>query len=180
MTVVRRVARPLLSVLFVRQGLDALRHPGARASTAAPFVARIAKPLGLPDDPELLVRANGVAMLGAGSLLAMGRFPRLASLVLVGTMVPTTFVGHAFWTVKDAAARKQQRIQFDKNLGLIGGLLIAAVDTEGKPSLAWRAQHAVKDVRRTSATTTRGARRLARSARREAKLATVQAQHTLS
>ena len=31
---------------------------------------------------------------------------------------------------------------------MFGGLLIAAVDTEGKPGVAWRAQHAVGSARR--------------------------------
>ena len=29
-----------------------------------------------------------------------------------------------------------------KNLGLLGGLILAAVDTEGRPDLAWRAKQA--------------------------------------
>ena len=36
--------------------------------------------------------------------------------------------------------RAQQRIQFLKNLAIFGGLLIAAADTAGRPSLAWRSQ----------------------------------------
>ena len=35
-----------------------------------------------------------------------------------------------------------------KNLGLLGGLLLAAVDTEGRPGLRWRAGHAIDDATR--------------------------------
>jgi hypothetical protein len=42
--------------------------------------------------------------------------------------------------------------------------MLAAVDTEGQPGLAWRAQHAAQHA-------TTGTRRGARTARREAKLA---------
>jgi hypothetical protein len=35
-----------------------------------------------------------------------------------------------------------QRIQFFKNVSMLGGLLLAALDTEGRPSLSWRAHRA--------------------------------------
>ena len=47
---------------------------------------------------------------------------------------------------------------------MVGGLIIAAGDTDGKPGVAWRARHGVTDARRE-------AKRLAHDARREAKLA---------
>jgi len=43
-------------------------------------------------------------------------------------MVPTTVAGHAYWSHEDPAARAQHRIQFHKNLAMIGGLLFAVVD----------------------------------------------------
>ena len=58
MTLVRRVARPMLAAIFVVQGLEQLRHPSALNAKVAPFAEQLA-PLGLPNDPELLVRANG-------------------------------------------------------------------------------------------------------------------------
>jgi uncharacterized membrane protein YphA (DoxX/SURF4 family) len=179
MTLVRRVARPLLAAIFVVQGLEQLRHPSALKPKVAPFAARLA-PLGLPDDPELLVRANGATMMGGGALLATGHLPRLASVALVGTMVPTTYVGHAFWAETDPATRRTQRISFLKNLGLIGGLLLAAVDTEGKPGVAYRLGMAGDAAKRTARTTRREARHATRAARREAKLAASQAHDALT
>jgi len=49
-------------------------------------------------------------------------------LALAGSMIPTTLAGHAFWTVDDPTARKLQRIQFHKNMAMIGGLLFAVLD----------------------------------------------------
>ena len=163
MTLVRRVARPLLAAIFVVQGLEQLRHPSALRPKVAPFAERLA-PLGLPNDPELLVRANGATMVAGGALLATGRVPRLASLALAGALVPTTYVGHAFWAETDPAVKRTQRIGFLKNLGLLGGLLLASVDTEGRPGVAWRARRAARDVRRE-------ARQLAKQARAEARVA---------
>jgi len=179
MTLVRRVARPMLAAVFVVQGLENLRHPSALRDRVAPLARRLA-PLGLPDDPELLVRANSAAMVGGGVLLAAGRVPRLASLVLAGSMAPTTYVGHPFWAVSDPATRRTQRIQFLKNVGLIGGLLLAAVDTEGRPGLAYRAGLAGDSARRAGRRVRREAKHAARAARREAKLAATQAHDALT
>ena len=171
MTVVRRIARPLLAAMFVDSGLDQFRHPGPKVERARPLVDKIAEPLRLPNDPELLVRANGAAMAGAGTLFAIGRLPRLSALVLAATIVPTTYAAHPFWAEKDPEQRRQQRGHFIKNLGLLGGVLLATVDTEGKPGLAWRSQRAARDARRAAHHAKKDARRATRGARRETKLA---------
>jgi uncharacterized membrane protein YphA (DoxX/SURF4 family) len=179
MTVVRRVARPMLAAIFVVQGLEQLRHPSALNAKVAPFAEKLA-PMGLPNDPELLVRANGATMLAGAELLAKGRVPRLASLALAGAMVPTTYVGHQFWAETDPAAKRTQRIGFLKNVGLIGGLLLASVDTEGRPGLAYRAGLAGSSAKRTAKRAKREAKHATRAARREAKLAATQAHDALT
>ena len=179
MSLVRRVARPMLAAMFVVGGLDQLTHPGAKAKAARP-VLELASKVGLPDDPELLVRANGVAMVGGGALLATGHVPRIASTILAGSLVPTTVAAHPFWNESDPQKRAQQKIQFLKNLGLLGGLLLASVDTAGKPSLAYRAHLASESAHRTVRTTKREARHAARAARREARLKAAQAQNALT
>jgi putative oxidoreductase len=169
MTVVRRIARPMLGAIFVASGLDSLRHPAARAQIAAPLVKALAGPLNLPDDPELMVRANGATMLTAGTMLGLGKLPRLAALALAATLVPTTYAAHAFWTIEDPANRAQQKIHFLKNVGLLGGVLLASVDTAGQPGLAYRARRVGFEARRQTAIARREARHAARSARRGAK-----------
>jgi len=180
MTVVRRIARPMLAAIFVTSGLDSVLHPTARAQIAAPWVKKLAGPLHLPDDPELLVRANGATMVMAGSMLGLGKFPRLGALVLAGALVPTTYTAHAFWTVQDPAARAQQKVHFLKNVGLLGGVLLAAVDTAGQPGLAYRTRHAHSEALRQASRTRRDARHAAKGARREARLAVSRAHDALT
>ncbi|GAB2657983.1 DoxX family protein [Gordonia jinhuaensis] len=149
---IRRVARPMLASLFVVSGFDAVRSPAKRAEKAGPVIADVTSKLPpdiaalLPDNPETLVRVNGAIHLGAGLTLAVGKFPRLSAAVLAATLVPTTAAGHDFWNESDPAMRSMQRTQFYKNLSLLGGLLIAAVDTEGKPGLAWRGKKAAESA----------------------------------
>lgn len=149
MTLVRRLARPMLASIFISGGIDALRNPESKAPTAEAVGPKVARKIPyLPEDTTQLVRINAATMIGAGSLLALGKLPRLSALALIGTLVPTTIAGHRFWEIEDSGQRAMQRVHFFKNLGVLGGLLLAVVDTEGRPGVAWRARHVTKDVRR--------------------------------
>ncbi len=141
MAISRRIARPLLASIFVAGGMDALRHPDSKVKKAEPVTGRLSEQVEfIPNDPVTLVRINGAVQVGAGLLLATGKFRRIASLALCGSIIPTTLAGHRFWEETDETSRSQQQIHFFKNLGLLGGLILAAVDTEGEPSLGWRAR----------------------------------------
>ena len=125
----RTLARLLLAWVFIRAGLDVLRNPEPRVTTASGFLDELRARLPLvPEDKLLMVRTNAGLMVAAGGLLALGVQPwsRLAALALSLSLVPTTLGGHAFWTHTDPATRAQQQIHFDKNLAMLGGLLYFA------------------------------------------------------
>lgn len=161
---IRRLARPLLAAIFVSGGVNALRDSQGHAKAAAPLVDRTvgqvrdSLPEQLPTNPETLVRIDGAVKIGAGVLLATGRLPRLSSLVLVGSLVPTTLAGHSFWEHDEPQQRAEQQVQFVKNLSLIGGLLISAVDTEGKPSVGYRTRRGAKKARKAAKRTKKQAK----------------------
>jgi uncharacterized membrane protein YphA (DoxX/SURF4 family) len=116
----------------------------AQAEDVAP---KVAAPLGLPGDTEQLVKVNAAVQIVAGALLAFGRFRRLSALALAGSLVPTTLAGHAFWKQNEPAEQSRHRTQFVKNLGLLGGLILEVTDTEGAPSLGWRAKRAARHAK---------------------------------
>lgn len=142
MTISRRLARPMLASTFVAGGIDAALHP----ETKAPEADKVLSKLSLPAEHRDVIRINGVVQVVAALLLAWGRLPRLASLVLLASLVPTTLAGHRFWEEDDPRAQAGQRAHFLKNVGLGGGLLIAAMDTEGSPSLGYRARRRAAQV----------------------------------
>ena len=171
MTVTRLLARPMLASMFVVGGVSAIKNSEWAASQAkpitdriVPMVKRVAPTAPIPTDAEALVRINAATQIAAGLALATGRAPRLSALVLAGTLVPTTIAGHRFWEESDPTLKSQHKIHFFKNVSMLGGLIIAGLDTEGRPGLAWRAKHAASDVRRE-------AKHVGRAAKREAKLA---------
>lgn len=131
----RAAGRAALGWVFVFAGTDVLRHPEKPAGTAGWLfeATRSAAPLPVPPDVHL-VRANAAAQVGAGVALAAGLRPRAAAAVLVGSLIPTTIGGHAFWRHDDPVQRKLQRLQFTKNLGLLGGLLLTVDDRSDSPS----------------------------------------------
>ncbi|HEY3005881.1 MAG TPA: DoxX family protein [Kribbellaceae bacterium] len=185
MTIVRAIARPLLSGTFIVQGAKAVRNPDPlvpRAKPVAdrmvPLLKKVAPPqVGdrIPESTKTLVRLNGAVQVLAGVALASGTGRRLGATALAASMVPTTLAGHRFWEKDNPTDRAADQVQFLKNLGLLGGLLLAAVDTEGKPGVAWRATHgaqvAKRETRRAAKAAKRDARRAVKTARREARLA---------
>ncbi|GAA3534032.1 DoxX family membrane protein [Amycolatopsis ultiminotia] len=148
--ILRRVARPLLASIFVFGGIGALRDSQGHAKAAEPFLSDAFDkvdglvPDQVPRDPVTLVRIDAAVKIGAGVALAGGKAPRLAAVALIGSLVPTTLAGHRFWEASDPAVKQAEQVHFLKNAGLVGGLLLAASDTAGRPSLGWRARRAAK------------------------------------
>ena len=149
---VRRIARPLLASSFIYGGIDTLRNPQSRVPGARPVVEQIAEqadkqlPVHVPRDVEMWVKVDAGVKVGAGLLFALGKMQRLSALALSASIVPTTMAGHRFWEHDDPKERFGQASHFLKNAGLLGGLLLATVDTEGKPSVGWRARRAAGSV----------------------------------
>lgn len=147
----RRVARPLLASAFVVDGVDTLMHPEHRVEAASTLLSRAGQSPGEPGskkaaDPAMLVRINAGAQIASGVLLALGRAPRAAALVLAATVVPAAVTEQDFWAEKDPERKTAKRAAFLKDVSLLGGLLIASADTGGKPSLGWRGRRAARSA----------------------------------
>ncbi|MFD2091542.1 DoxX family protein [Blastococcus deserti] len=171
---VRRIARPLLASSFIYGGIDTLRNPQTRVPGAQPVVEKITEqadkqlPVQVPRDVEQWVRIDAGVKVGAGVLFALGKLPRLSALALTASVVPTTLAGHRFWEHTDPKERFGQLSHFLKNLGLLGGLLLAVVDTEGKPSVGYRARRAAKKATDSTEKSLAKAQKRAAKAQRKA------------
>lgn len=129
-----------------------------RSSKLAVPAAKVTEPLqdaiaGAPS-AEQLVKINAGVQVVAGGLFAFGIAPRVMAIVLGGSLVPTTLAGHRFWEMDDDADKAQHQIQFLKNAGLIGGLIFAALDTGGRPSVFWSGRKAAEGAVAAVASTT--------------------------
>ncbi|MGH8905936.1 MAG: DoxX family protein [Egibacteraceae bacterium] len=142
MSILRRAARVMMSSIFISGGLDALLDPGSKVPVARDVATKVASPFPWLADQSAETLVNAGVQVGAGALLVLGRCPRLSAMALASSLVPTTAAGHRFWEKHDEAERRQQQIHFLKNVSILGGLLIAILDTQGQPGLAWRTRHA--------------------------------------
>jgi uncharacterized membrane protein YphA (DoxX/SURF4 family) len=141
----------MLATTFIARGVESLRSPKPAADAAKPTLEGLAKlpePVGpnVPTNAETVAKVTAGVQVGAGLLLATGKLPRLASAALAFSVVPGSLGAHAFWNESDPERMASERRAFLADLSLIGGLIIASVDTEGKPSLGWRGRRAARKV----------------------------------
>jgi putative oxidoreductase len=115
MSFVKSLGHIFLGTMFITGGWGAFKNPGGR-------VEKVAN-VGISRAKEATI-LNGAAMMVAGSALALDIAPKLASVILLGSLIPTTYIGHPFWKEETPAGRAGQKIQFMKNLAMIGGLLL--------------------------------------------------------
>ncbi|QLL05415.1 DoxX family membrane protein [Mycobacterium vicinigordonae] len=146
---IRRIARPMLSAVFIGQGVEALLNPKPAAQAAQPTVDGLqALPDSvsgnIPADAERFAQINAAVQIGGGVLLAAGRLPRLASAALALTVIPGNLGSHMFWAEPDPERKAEKRRAFLGDVSLLGGLIIASADTAGKPSLGWRGRRAAE------------------------------------
>jgi putative oxidoreductase len=155
MLLVRAIARPLLAAPFITGGVNTLRKPATRVAAADRVVNPLLNRVPQLSNTEQVVKLDATAKVIAGTMLAFGKLPRISAAVLAVSLVPTTVAGHPFWEEQDPVLGPPHRVHLAKNAGLLGGLLLAAVDTEGRPSLGWWARrtprvlgHAATGLRR--------------------------------
>ncbi len=114
------IARVLLSVIFIKSGVDKFLAPDATQQ----FMA--AK--GLPF-PGLLLIPTVLIEIGGGLAVMLGVRAKWAAWALFLFLIPTTLIFHG------NIADRMQMIQFLKNLAIMGGLLLIATYGSGPLSL---------------------------------------------
>lgn len=145
MSLLRFAARSMLASYFLVNGVRALRHPEELTAQAKPVADRVLPVLNsavgdqlagyLPEDPEGFVKCTGVLQIAGGLSLATGIGRRVGAGVLAVSLLPQVLWSKPFGSSPE---RTNARTQLGKNVALLGGVLLAAQDTEGRPDLAWK------------------------------------------
>ena len=132
--VLRRVARPLLAAVFIANGVETLINPKPKVEAVTPLLAQGQEmlPTNQPVDPALIVQAGAAVKVTAGLMMAVGWIPRIAATVLAVELIPSTVAEHPFWSGGYPDVRRAHQQHFLKNVGLLGGLLLAI--SSGKPT----------------------------------------------
>ena len=112
----------MLAAIFIQGGINSLRNPQGHVQAAKPVLDAVTPvleqatdaaaptidktassvPVDLPPttnwlDDENLVRIDGAVKVVAGTMLALGKAPRLASTALAAALLPHTVAGPRFW-----------------------------------------------------------------------------------
>lgn len=155
MALVRRIARPLLAAPFVLEGVRTAMNPERQIAVLPQAFAAVDSAVEKSSAPNFLdartlLRATGVVAAGAGLAYATNRAPRAAAF----TMLATTTIGWAnrkkIWELQ-GEERMQEIRSLLGDAGLLGGLLLAAVDHDGRPSFGYRVNAFVERSQKNAA-----------------------------
>ncbi len=101
-------------------------------------VAEAMEKEGVPAPQIMLVGA--IVFLIAGSIsVVVGFKARIGAALLLVFLILATYYFHDFWTLTDPQAKQDQMIQFMKNLGLMGAMVLIIANGTGPMSLDERA-----------------------------------------
>ncbi len=115
MSVVVLIGRILFCLLFLTSGYAHFTQRRA--------MAQYAGVKGVPA-PMAGVLAGGVLQFAGGLMILLGIWADLGSLLLVLFLLPTVVLMHAFWKESDPQSRMTERVQFSKDIALVGAALM--------------------------------------------------------
>ena len=108
------IGRILVAAIFLWSGIGKI---GGFAGTAG-YMASMGLPMA-----EVLLVVTIIVEIGAALMIIVGYKARIGALALLLWMIPVTLIFHAFWAVP-ADQVQMQMINFFKNLGLMGAMLL--------------------------------------------------------
>lgn len=115
MQVIFLIGRILLGGYFVYSGYNHFKNVN--------HMAGYAKMKGVPLAKAAVIISGAMLALGGLAILA-NKFAILGMCLVVLMLVPTTIIMHKFWKESDMMARMSERINFTKNIALVGALLL--------------------------------------------------------
>lgn len=193
MTFSRFVGRALLASFFINEGVKAVTKPNDQVEAAAPIADRVV-PLAqkvapasyagyIPQETKTLVQATGAAQVIGGLAFATGIGRRFGATLLAASMLPHVAAA-ATAKAETTEEARGNRAKLLRNLSLLGATVLAAQDTEGNPSLGWRAGRVSRqishDAQKQARSISKDATRLKKQAEKELKKAQKKTQKQIS
>ncbi|HEV2498589.1 MAG TPA: DoxX family membrane protein [Terriglobia bacterium] len=109
------IGRIIFGGFFIMGGFNHFTNLGSMSSYV--------KAKGVPA-PKLAMGGSGVLLILGGLSLLLGFDPVIGIILLIIFLLGVTPAMHAFWKVEDPVARMGERVNFMKNLALLGALLM--------------------------------------------------------
>ena len=153
MSLIRRIARPLIAAPFVYEGVRTVKDPRRSTESAQKTFSILDDFLrknNIPVSSETVVRASAGASVGAALLYATNRAPRVAALTLLAT-TNIGLAGRKGALSKLSGPERSEEIRgILTDAALLGAVLLAAVDRDGRPSLGYRMNKMVERGQKTA------------------------------
>lgn len=109
------VGRIIFGLYWLMSAWGHLAHPSHSVGYA--------QSKGVPSPRAAIIVSGLLLLVGALSIL-LGVYPMVGIIALVVFLLAVSFKMHPYWTVQDPMARMGERINFMKNMALIGALLM--------------------------------------------------------
>jgi putative oxidoreductase len=109
------IGRILIGVFFLMAGFNHFVRLN--------MMAAYAKMKGVPA-PAVAVGGSGILLVLGGASMLLGFHPTIGVILLVIFLLPTTFMMHNFWAIQDPQAKLTEMIMFQKNVAILGLLLM--------------------------------------------------------
>lgn len=109
------LGRIILGGFFINSGINHFIGYGT--------MTQYAKMKGVPF-PAFSQGAAGMMLVLGGLSIVSGFHPLAGILMLVAFLVPVSLVMHNFWSLEDPQARMADKVNFLKNMALLGALLM--------------------------------------------------------
>lgn len=74
--------------------------------------------------PKLAILGSGILLLIGSLSIILGYQPIIGVIALALFLIPVSFKMHAFWKIQDPMAKMNERINFEKNMALLGAALM--------------------------------------------------------
>lgn len=109
------IGKVLFGLLFVGSGIGHIKNVEAMTGYAQyknlPF-------------PKVVVLVSGVAIIAAPVFFVIGIFEVAALITLAVFLAATAVIFHNYWTIEDPQTKMNEQISFNKNVALLGAVLV--------------------------------------------------------
>jgi len=98
-------------------------YSGVNHFTGFKMMAQYAKMKGVPF-PAIAQGTTGLMLLIGGLSIVFGIYPFIGIVLIAAFLVPVSFMMHDFWKVADPQLRMADKVNFAKNMALVGAILM--------------------------------------------------------
>ena len=109
------IGRIILGGFFIYSGLNHFLGFG--------MMANYTKMKGVPL-PQLAVAITGLMLILGGLSIVLGAYPKVGIALLAGFLIPVSLLMHNFWKIQDPQLKVADKVNFTKNMALLGAALM--------------------------------------------------------